>query len=234
MKRNRSFKLVIFDCDGVLIDSEVLASRIDAEELTRIGYPVTSRDVVLRFAGLSAATMRQVIEEDWGRPLPLDFNDLLQQRIKESYRTELRAIGGIEELLQELALPRCVASSSAPDKLRFGLELTGLWPYLDPHVFSAAMVASGKPAPDLFLFAAAQMRVEPAHCVVVEDSIAGVRAGVAAGMTVVGFTGGGHCLADHGDRLAAAGAATIARSAKELATLLGLPGRAQNAGEVDS
>ncbi|MBA1142310.1 MULTISPECIES: HAD family hydrolase [Mesorhizobium] len=220
MKQRKSHELVIFDCDGVLIDSETLASRIDAEELTRIGYPTSYSDVVLRFTGLSSATMRKMVEEDWGRPLPSDFDTVVQSRIKESYRSELQPIIGIDQLLRQLSLQRCVASSSAPDKLRLGLELTGLWQHFDPHVFSSALVKAGKPAPDLFLFAAARMNVEPECCVVVEDSIAGVRAGVAAGMTVIGFTAGGHCLDDHGQRLLSAGATVVARSAEELSGLL--------------
>jgi HAD superfamily hydrolase (TIGR01509 family) len=220
MKQQKSYELVIFDCDGVLIDSETLASRIDAEELTRIGYPTSYSDVVLRFTGLSSATMRKMVEEDWGRALPDDFDAIVQARIKDSYRTDLQAIAGIDELLHQLSLPRCVASSSAPEKLRLGLELTGLLPHFDPHVFSSVMVKFGKPAPDLFLFAAAKMGVEPARCVIVEDSIAGVRAGVSAGMTVIGFTAGGHCLEDHGQRLISAGAAVVATSAEELRALL--------------
>ncbi|MFA1622010.1 HAD family hydrolase [Rhizobium mongolense] len=220
MNQLTPYELVIFDCDGVLIDSETLASRIDAEELTRIGYPTSYSDVVLRFTGLSSATMRKMIEEDWGRALPSDFDTTVQSRIKESYRTELQAISGIDRLLHQLPFPRCVASSSAPDKLRLGLELTGLWPHFDPHVFSSVMVKAGKPAPDLFLFAAAQMGIEAARCVVVEDSIAGIRAGVAAGMTVIGFTAGAHCLEDHGQRLLSAGAAVVARSAEELGSFL--------------
>lgn len=214
------FGLVIFDCDGVLIDSEVLASRVDADELMRIGYPITHDEVVLRFTGLSAASMRKDIEADWGRPLPADFETIVQARIKESYRTDLRPIDGIKEVLRRLPLPCCVASSSAPDKLRLGLELTDLLPNFEPHIFSASMVSAGKPAPDLFLFAASRMGVEPHRCVVVEDSIAGVRAGVAAGMTVIGFTAGGHCLADHADRLKEHGASLVTGSSSELCEVL--------------
>lgn len=220
MKQQMPYDLVIFDCDGVLIDSEALASRIDAEELTRIGYPTSYSDVVLRFTGLSSATMRKLVEEDWGRPLPNDFDAVVQSRIKESYRTELQAIAGIDDLLRQLPLPRCVASSSDPGKLRLGLELTRLWSHFDPHVFSSEMVKAGKPAPDLFLFAAAKMGIEPARCVVVEDSVAGVRAGVAAAMTVIGFTAGRHCLPDHGQRLLSAGAAVAVESVEELGALL--------------
>lgn len=215
-----SFDLVIFDCDGVLIDSEVLASRIDAEELTAIGYPISVEEAVIRFTGLPGGAMRTIIEADWGRALPANFEINLQQRIKEAYRRDLRPVSGIAELLQVLSVATCVASSSAPDKLRLGLELTGLYDRLAPHVFSTSMVARGKPAPDLFLFAARQMGVEAARCVVVEDSIPGIQAGVAAGMQVIGFTAGGHCVPDHGQRLLQAGAAIITSSARELTLLL--------------
>ena len=216
----RRYDLVIFDCDGVLIDSEFLACRIDAEELTRIGYPITTAEVVLRFAGLSAGSMRIAIEADWGRRLPDDFDDVLQAKIKDGYRRELRAIDGIDALLVGLPLPFCVASSSQPDKLRLGLELTDLWRRFDPNVFSASMVKAGKPAPDLFLHAASVMGHAPCRCIVVEDSLAGVTAGIAAGMQVIGFTGGRHCGADHGERLRAAGATFLAQSADEIAAIL--------------
>ncbi|EPE93903.1 HAD family hydrolase [Rhizobium grahamii] len=220
MSLTKPFDLVIFDCDGVLIDSEKLATQIDADELARNGFPTTFEDVVRRYTGLSAATMRRMVEGEWGRPLPSDFEEVVAARIKEKYLTELEAIDGIAELLGQIAVPRCVASSSAPEKLRLGLERTGLWPLLEPHVFSTVMVSKGKPAPDLFLFAADRMGADPARTVVVEDSIAGVQAGVAAGMTVIGFTAGGHCLDDHDERLLSVGASVITRSAAQLKALL--------------
>lgn len=214
------FDLVIFDCDGVLIDSEKLASQIDADELMRLGFVVTYEDAVRRFTGLSTATLRRMVEAEWGKPLPPDFEEVVAARIKEKYLTELEAIDGMADLLGWLPVPRCVASSSAPEKLRLGLERTGLWSLLEPHIFSTALVSKGKPAPDLFLFAAKAMGVDPARSVVVEDSIAGVQAGVAAGMEVIGFTAGGHCLDDHGQRLISAGASLVAQSAAELKSLL--------------
>lgn len=214
------YDLVIFDCDGVLIDSEFLACRIDAEELTRLGYPITMEEVVLRFAGLSAGSMRIAVEADWGQRLPDDFDDVLQAKIKDGYRRELRAIAGIDALLAGLAQPFCVASSSQPEKLRLGLELADLWRRFDPYVFSASMVKDGKPAPDLFLLAASAMGHAPHRCIVVEDSLAGVTAGIAAGMQVIGFTAGRHCGPDHGERLRTAGATFLAQTTEEIAAIL--------------
>lgn len=215
-----SFDLVIFDCDGVLIDSEALASRIDAQELTAIGYPITVEDAVIRFTGLPAGSLRRIVEQDWGRELPPDFEAGLQRKIKAAYRRDLQAIPGIAEVIDALTVPACVASSSAPDKLRLGLELTGLHRRFAPHIFSTTMVARGKPAPDLFLFAAGQMGVAPQRAIVIEDSVHGVVAGVAAGMRVVGFVGGSHCGPGHGERLLEAGALLVAPRANVLLTLL--------------
>lgn len=226
-----TFDLVIFDCDGVLIDSEVLACRIEAEELTALGYPITVEETVMRFTGLPAGAVRAAIEADWGQPLPADFEGRVHVEIKEAYRRDLRPIPGIADLLAALAVPVCVASSSAPDKLRLGLELTGLHECFAPHVFSTTMVARGKPAPDIFLFAAEQMGTPPQRCVVVEDSLAGVQAGVAAGIPVIGFTGGGHCGPGHAARLLQAGARLTVSSAVELHSLLAAaqPARADRA-----
>jgi HAD superfamily hydrolase (TIGR01509 family) len=226
VSRQGSFGLVIFDCDGVLIDNEILACRIDAEELNAIGYPITLKDVVLRFTGLPSGAMRAVVERDLGRQLPDDFEAILRQKISDASRTDLKAIAGMAELIDALDIPACVASSSAPDKLRYGLELTGLYGRLAPNVFSTTMVARGKPAPDLFLHAARTMGVQPGHCVVVEDSIAGVQAGVAAGMHVVGFVAGSHCCPGHAGRLREAGAASIAGHARDLMDVFGASFRA--------
>ena len=215
-----SFDLVIFDCDGVLIDSEVIACRIDAEALTEAGYAITPQGIAERFIGLASGAMREIVEQQLGRALPQNFETELRRRTEAAYRQELRAIAGIAELLDDLAVPVCVASSSAPAKLRLGLELTGLLAHFEPHVFSSTMVARGKPAPDLFLYAAAQMGIRPERCVIVEDSLAGVQASVAAAMPVIGFTGGGHCPPGHGARLLAAGAVALAADAAALRSML--------------
>ena len=144
----------------------------------------------------------------------LDFADTLRVRVAAAFDAELAPIAGVEAALAALPYRRCVASSSAPERLRHSLSLTGLLHWFEPHVFSATQVARGKPAPDLFLFAAASMQAAPATCVVIEDSVPGVQAAVAAGMRVIGFTGGGHCRPGHAERLRAAGAARSLIDAK--------------------
>ena len=201
--------LVIFDCDGVLIDSELIACRVDAECLTEIGFPTTAEFIRENFVGVSSGVMFDRIEREHGRKLPADFPASLQRRLEAAFDDELEAVAGVADMLPSLGIKACVASSSQPERLRHALGVTGLWPHVEPHVFSAAMVAKGKPAPDLFLFAAARMNADPRDCVVVEDSRAGVAAGRAAGMRVLGFTGGSHCPPDHGDRLREAGADAV-------------------------
>lgn len=201
--------LVIFDCDGVLIDSEVLSQREEVACLAAHGFPVPPREVAARYLGISGAAMFADLEARFGRKVPQALIDDLRDRIAAACEVELAAMPGIHELLDRLPMPVCVASSSRPERLAHTLGLTGLHHRFAPNVFSASMVANGKPAPDLFLFAAAQMGAAPAACVVVEDSVAGVRAGVAAGMRVLGFCGGGHCPPGHGNALRAAGASAV-------------------------
>jgi HAD superfamily hydrolase (TIGR01509 family) len=216
--------LVIFDCDGVLIDSEIIVCRIHADALSEAGYPITADDVLRRFTGMSDASMYGAIEREWGRSLPAGHDARVRERVAAAYRSDLAAIPGVADAIDRVAragLRRCVASSSTPDKIRFGLELVGLYGRFDPrHVFSATMVARGKPAPDLFLFAAEWMGAMPARCVVIEDSVAGVQAARAAGMRVLGFHGGGHCGPGHAGRLLAAGAAAAFADMAEVPGLL--------------
>jgi HAD superfamily hydrolase (TIGR01509 family) len=201
--------LVIFDCDGVLIDSEVLSQREEAACLAAHGFPVPLEEVATRYLGISGAAMFADLEARFGRKVPQALIDDLRDRIAAACETELAAMPGIHDLLDRLPVPVCVASSSRPERLAHTLGLTGLYHRFAPNIFSASQVANGKPAPDLFLFAAARMGVAPDSCIVVEDSVAGVRAGVAAGMTVYGFCGGGHCPPDHGRGLLAAGASAV-------------------------
>ncbi|MEL6648671.1 MAG: HAD family phosphatase [Pseudomonadota bacterium] len=202
-------ELVIFDCDGVLIDSEAIACAADAEALSDIGYPITTERVVERFAGVPADAMYETIEAEMGRALPAGFKDQVDQRILDKYRTELKPIEGIKAVLSEIQVKKCVASSSTPSKLALGLVETGVFDLVYPHVFSTVLVEHGKPHPDIFLYAARMMGVEVAKCVVVEDSVAGVTAAKAAGMHAIGFTGGSHCSSGHADKLIAAGADTV-------------------------
>jgi HAD superfamily hydrolase (TIGR01509 family) len=208
--------LVIFDCDGVLIDSEKLVSRAHAEMLARCGYTITAEALQERFCGVSDAEMLARIARERGRALPVTYAEEVAARIARDYRASLAPIPGVRAALARLTLPVCVASSSLPAQLRLGLEVAGLLEFFEPHLFSATMVAHGKPAPDLFLYAAARMGAAPRRCLVVEDSMAGVTAARAAGMTALGFCGGSHCRPGHGERLLAGGAAHVIRDMRDL------------------
>ncbi|HEX8663106.1 MAG TPA: HAD family hydrolase [Beijerinckiaceae bacterium] len=216
-------QLVIFDCDGVLVDSETLACGVEAQALTALGHPITGEEVARRYAGLSDADMRREIEREIGRALPQDHAERCAAELEDAFRRELRPVAGMTAVVDAVAaagLKRCVASSSAPERLRLALTVTGLWERFAPNVFSARMVARGKPAPDLFLFAAERMAVEPAACLVVEDSVPGVLAARAAGMTIIGFSGGGHCGPDHAVRLKEAGADAVSPETASLGASL--------------
>ncbi len=201
--------LVIFDCDGVLIDSEPLACAADAEALAALGHAITAEEIAERYAGLPVEAMHAGLARELGRPLPPDFAARCEERILALFRSELTALPGVAEAVAALESPRCVASSSSPAKLALGLIETGLYELFYPHIFSTSLVARGKPAPDLFLHAAASLGAAPADCLVLEDSRPGVEAARAAGMRVLGFTGGGHCGPQHGERLLGAGAEAV-------------------------
>ena len=183
-------QLVIFDCDGVLVDSERIAVRLEVGILAGLGMPLSESEIVERFVGRSPSVMRQAVEDHLGRPLPADWNSQFQHLYDEAYAAELRPVDGIEEALDAIAVPTCVASSSEPGSLRHKLELTGLYDRFAGRIFSASQVRNGKPAPDLFLLAAERMGVAPEACAVVEDSRFGVEAARAAGMDVFGYAGG--------------------------------------------
>jgi HAD superfamily hydrolase (TIGR01509 family) len=218
--KDQNFELVIFDCDGVLVDSEVISCRAHAETLTRHGYPVTSDQVLERFLGVSDREARQAIEAELGRRLPDDFESQVKQATLQFYAGDLQAISYVGEAIAAIALPKCVASSGTPKKIHHGLTCAGLYDLLAPHIFSASQVKRGKPAPDLFLFAAARMQAAPERCLVIEDSIPGVTGAVAAGMTVLGFHGGSHCRLGYGDTLRAAGAAGTFDDMRQLPGLI--------------
>ena len=200
--------LVIFDCDGVLVDSELLSVRADVACLAEDGIEVSPDEVLARYTGISLAAMVADLEARHGRLLP-DFAARHQRRLEALFTAELRAMAGIEAVIDSLPCRCCVASSSSPERLRLALSLVGLFDRLHPDIFSATMVARGKPAPDLFLQAAAQMGVAPAACVVVEDSPPGIAAAGAAGMTAIGFCGGSHCRRGHAEKLRQGGARLV-------------------------
>lgn len=207
--------LLIFDCDGVLVDSEVLACRIDAEVLTGLGVPYTAEQIARLFVGVSMKDMIARIEADHGIRLPADFGERVNRTLFARFETELEPIEGVHEAILALPFRRCVASSSVPERIDLSLRVTGL-AHLFERAFSAVEVPRGKPAPDLFLHAARHMETHPSSCLVIEDSAAGVQAALAAGMRVIGFTGGGHCGPGHGDKLRLAGASIIVERMADL------------------
>jgi HAD superfamily hydrolase (TIGR01509 family) len=183
----RSLKLVIFDCDGVLVDSERITNRIFAQMLNELGLAVTLEDMFERFVGHSMEDCLDLIAALLGHTPPAGFADEYSVRIRAALQAELRAVPGIAEALDQIELPYCVASSGDHNKMRTTLGMTGLLPRFEGRMFSVTEVARGKPAPDVFLYAAGKLGVDPQACAVVEDSPSGVAAGVAAGMTVFGY-----------------------------------------------
>ncbi|WP_112874680.1 HAD family hydrolase [Paracoccus endophyticus] len=186
---------LIFDCDGVLIDSEPLSVSELGRTLRAAGAPVSDADIYDRMIGRSVAEITALVRDEHGVDATADL-PAYRARLADRFAAELRPIAGIAAALAALdGLPRAVASSSTPARLDLTLRLTGLWDAFAPHIHSATEVARGKPAPDLFLHVAARLGVRPADCIVIEDSIAGVRAAQAAGMRCIGFTGGSHAAA---------------------------------------
>jgi HAD superfamily hydrolase (TIGR01509 family) len=218
---NANVDLIIFDCDGVLVDSEVISCRAHAETLTRHGYPITTDQVFDRFLGRSLHQASLEVEAALGHSLPDDFHIQLQDELFRSFATMLEAIPHIEDALDEIAQPVCVASSGSQERMRATLGGVGLYDRFAPNIYSATQVRNGKPAPDLFLFAAVQMQAVPARCLVVEDSVPGIAGALAAGMTVLGFHGGSHCRPGYADTLRAAGAAVTFDDMRELPGLIG-------------
>lgn len=186
----RPVELVIFDCDGVLVDSERLAVKVDVALLAELGWDLTEAEVVERFVGKTEGAMKRDIEEHLGRRLPDDWDASFAQAYRDAFAAELTPVDGIEAALDAIDLPDCVASSGSHEKMRFTLGLTGLHGRFAGRIFSANEVERGKPAPDLFLHAASRMGADPAACGVVEDSRFGVAAARAAGMRSFGYAGG--------------------------------------------
>ncbi|GAA4066017.1 HAD family hydrolase [Streptomyces shaanxiensis] len=186
------YDLVIFDNDGVLVDSEPISNRLLAEYLTELGHPTSYEDSIRDYMGSAMHRIHDLIEERTGQRLPADFDDVFHVRVFAAFERELKAVDGAADVVARLAeggVPYCVASSGSHERIRVGHRTTGLdrW-FDDGRIFSSQDVGRGKPAPDLFLYAAERMGVAPARCVVVEDSPLGVQAAVAAGMDVLGFT----------------------------------------------
>ena len=217
--------MVIFDCNGVLVDSEPLVIAVLSREFMRAGFALTPDIVARYFTGRRPADIFAAVEIAAGRKLPADFAATVANTILRRFRAELRATQHIRHALTWLRGPKCVASSSSIDRIRVSLECTDLIRFFEPRLFSASEVRNGKPAPDLFLHVSAKTRVPPGDCIVVEDSPVGVAAGVAAGMTVIGFVGGSHAGIRLAGQLRAAGARAVISDMRALkSTVIDLRG----------
>ena len=188
------FDLVIFDCDGVLIDSEIISAQMLVEELAKLGVHIDLAYVAKHFLGRSYPTVMEQIRRAFSLTLPVDFEDLYRARLLEAFERDLIIMPHVADVLRRLKIPYCIATSSSPMRAAKSLQLVGLGHLVGPNPFTSTMVAKGKPAPDLFLFAAAKMNADPARCLVIEDSLTGVRAARAAGMPVWRFIGGSHLV----------------------------------------
>ena len=209
--------LVIFDCDGVLVDSERLTTRVEARVLTALGWPIEQDEVVARWMGRTSEAQLADIGERLGAHVAARFDELTTAEVHAAFEAELEAVAGIPALLDHLdaaGVATCIASSGSHARMGVTLRVTGLLQRFEGRIYSGTEVAHGKPAPDLFLHAADRMGVDPGRCVVVEDSVFGVQAGVAAGMVVYGFAGG----LTGADALAEAGAEVF----DEMSVLTGL------------
>jgi HAD superfamily hydrolase (TIGR01509 family) len=185
-------QLVIFDCDGVVIDSEVISARVLIAHLASIGVSVDIVHCRTHFLGRSFPKVAAEVRETYGIMLPDDFESSYRATLLKAFDIELQPMAGIVAVLKDLAVASCIATSSSPPRARHSLELTGLLSHFHGRIYTASEVAKGKPAPDLFLHAAQQMGVEPENCLVIEDSVPGIKAALAAGMRVLHFTGGSH------------------------------------------
>ena len=213
--------LIIFDCDGVLVDSEPLAMRTMLETIAEAGAVIDAGEAHEAFLGKSLASICELLRQNYRIDFDTAALERMRMRLYEAIRKELHPIPGVAEALRGIGRPFCVASSSQPERLALALEVTGLSPFFNGNIFSATMVKHGKPAPDLFLHAAREMRVPPADCIVVEDSPAGVRSALSAGMEVFGFTGGSHAQsASHRRQLEALGPRLVFRDMRQLPGLL--------------
>ena len=215
-----TFELVIFDCDGVLVDSERITNQVFADMLNEIGVPVTLDDMFEHFVGCSMDQCLELISRILGSAPPVDFAENYRFRTTAALESTLTSVPGIEEALDRIKIPFCVASSGDHAKMRTTLGITKLLPRFEGKLFSVTDVARGKPAPDVFLYAADKCATKPSACVVIEDTPSGVTAGIAAGMTVYGYS-----ALTPAARLLGAGAHRVFSDMAELPSLIGDPHR---------
>ena len=201
--------LVIFDCDGVLIDSEVISARMLVEELAKRQVHITMDYVTHHFLGRSYPVVLQQIRKEFGVDLPPEFEVEYRANLLAEFEKDLQPVHGVKRVIENLSADYCLATSSSPPRLARSLEITGLTDFFAGRMTTASEVEHGKPAPDLFLLAAEKRRIDPARCLVIEDSENGIKAGLAAGMEVWRFIGGSHLKSLRNSPETAAGAAQI-------------------------
>lgn len=211
----RIVDLLVFDCDGVLVDTEVVGSTQLSAYLNELGLEVSPAECIRKFSGLSAPAIREKIRQD-GAITPSTFAEDIRSRTINALAKGTRPCPGVAAFLDRSVIRRCVASSGSMEKITQSLDLSGLAGFFGENLFNAAQVENGKPAPDLFLLAAEKMGVTPECTIVVEDSVAGVQSAVSAGMTAVGFCGGSHCLENHGKTLRDFGALYVINDMRQL------------------
>jgi HAD superfamily hydrolase (TIGR01509 family) len=214
--------LVIFDCDGVLVDSEIIAARVEAELITRAGYEISPEEISENYAGLTFKDILLRIEEKARIPFQASLIDQAEAITDKRLAAEVRMIEGARDAILSVQHPRCVCSNSRVERIELMLGKVGLMQFFDGRIFSALETPSGrpKPAPDVFLYAAGRMKADPARTFVIEDSVHGITGAKAAGMRVIGFTGAGHTYPGHADALTDAGAETVIRRWAELKSVL--------------
>lgn len=212
------FDLIIFDCDGVLVDSEILAAEVEAKLLSDSGYPITTEEICERFAGMTWRDILLAIEQEASIPLQATLLDASRKALDERIKRELKPLPGIRQAVEQLPEPRCVCSNSTTERLDMMLTKVGLIDLFRPNIFSAEDLGPDrvKPKPDIFLHGAKEMGADPARTLVIEDSVHGVTGAKAAGMRVIGFTGGSHSYPSHADTLTDAGAETVINRMEEL------------------
>lgn len=216
----KKISLIIFDCDGVLIDSEILAAQVELTELQKLGYPLTLESYLSISLGKRTDEVEEILVKEFGIPLPRIFWQDTLIHLRAAFNESLQPIKGIQEALSRISTAKCVASNSPFERLKHSLEVTELIPYFKNYIFHGGLVDKGKPFPDLFLLAAKTMNAPPQECVVIEDSEAGVIAAQRAGMDVCGFVGGSHIRNNYAKKLQNAGAALIFEKMELLPDLL--------------
>ncbi|SFB05758.1 haloacid dehalogenase superfamily, subfamily IA, variant 3 with third motif having DD or ED [Rhizobium sp. NFR07] len=212
------FDLIIFDCDGVLVDSEIIAAQVESRLLTEAGYPISVEEMGERFAGLTWKDILLTVEKEADIPLSATLLDKSEKLLDARLERDVKIIEGVKFALARLTTQRCICSNSSSQRLDMMLTKVGLKPFFSPHIYSAKDLGPDrvKPKPDIFLHAAEQFGVQPSRCLVIEDSTHGIHGARTAGMRVVGFTGASHTYPSHADRLTDAGAETVISRMQDL------------------